>query len=152
MSPSSSRRNLTLDLNGRTYQIEVDDLDRSPLEIKVDGKPYLVTLNEVPSEAIPAPVQAAVASIPAPPQPESASPTAAAPAYSAQEIRSPMPGNILDIAVAPGDQVSIGQPLCALEAMKMKSAIRSPREGVIAAVLVTPGQVVVHGELLFTFE
>jgi glutaconyl-CoA/methylmalonyl-CoA decarboxylase subunit gamma len=152
MSPSSSRRNLTLKLNGRSYHIEVEDLDRSPLEIKVDGTPYQVLLDEAPTEAIPTPARQAAGSSAAPSPTTAPVTTGAPPAYSAQEIRSPMPGNILDIAVAAGDQVSVGQPLCALEAMKMKSAIRSPREGVIAEVLVNSGQVVVHGELLFTFE
>lgn len=152
MSPSSSRRNLTLKLNGRTYHIEIDELDRSPLEVKVNGKPYQVMLEEAPAQAIPQAAQPALR----PPSTSSkvgaASSAPPPPTYSAKEIRSPMPGNILDISVAPGDQVSVGQPLCALEAMKMKSAIRSPHEGVIAEVLVTSGQVVVHGELLFRFK
>jgi biotin carboxyl carrier protein len=42
--------------------------------------------------------------------------------------------------------------LCALEAMKMKSAIRSPRAGVVAAVHVRDGQSVAHGEALVSFE
>ena len=63
-----------------------------------------------------------------------------------------MPGNILDIAVQAGDKVRFGQPLCALEAMKMKSAIRSPRDGVIAEVQVAEGQSVGYGDILFTFE
>ena len=63
-----------------------------------------------------------------------------------------MPGNILDIAVKPGDKVAARQQLCSLEAMKMKNAIRSPGEGVIASVEVAEGQSVAHGDVLFTFE
>jgi biotin carboxyl carrier protein len=63
-----------------------------------------------------------------------------------------MPGNILDIAVKPGDRVAVRQQLCSLEAMKMKNAIRSPGEGVIASVEVAEGQAVAHGDVLFTFE
>jgi biotin carboxyl carrier protein len=67
-------------------------------------------------------------------------------------VRAPMPGNILDIAVKPGNKVSFRQPLCSLEAMKMKNVIRSPRDGVIARVEVSDGQAVSHGDVLFTFE
>jgi biotin carboxyl carrier protein len=63
-----------------------------------------------------------------------------------------MPGDILDIQVAPGDQVQVGDQICSLEAMKMKSAIRSARAGTIAAVEVSDGQAVAHGDVLVRFE
>jgi biotin carboxyl carrier protein len=63
-----------------------------------------------------------------------------------------MPGNILGLAVRPGERVRVGQELCSLEAMKMRNAIRSSREGVIARVEVTEGQTVAYGDVLFTFE
>ncbi len=67
-------------------------------------------------------------------------------------VRAPMPGHIVDIVVKPGDEVSVGQTLCSLEAMKMKNAIRSPRDGLIAGVEVTTGQAVAHGDILVTFK
>jgi biotin carboxyl carrier protein len=73
-------------------------------------------------------------------------------AGGAGEIRAPMPGNILDVAVRPGETVTVGQALCALEAMKMKSAIRSPRNARVKAVHVADGQPVAHGDLLVTLE
>ena len=63
-----------------------------------------------------------------------------------------MPGQIVAVAVKPGDMVSPGQEICTLEAMKMKSAIRSPQAGLIAQVSVTSGQPVAHGDVLVTFE
>jgi len=63
-----------------------------------------------------------------------------------------MLGHIIDIAVKPGDEVSTGQTLCSLEAMKMKNTIRSARDGVIASVDVTVGQPVTYGDVLVTFE
>jgi biotin carboxyl carrier protein len=150
MTPGIKPQRLTLTVNGKAFDIEIEDLDCSPLEIKVNGKIYHVaveTLLEAPAAPAHAPAPAAPQAPVRPP-----ARAAAAPAISAQEIRAPMPGNILDIAVAVGDSVSVGQSLCALEAMKMKSAIRSPREGVIETVHVVEGQVVTHGELLFTFE
>jgi biotin carboxyl carrier protein len=150
MSPTTHPQRISLTLEGKTYEVEIADPNTWPIEVTVDGQRYTVEVQASRIEAIPAPGGAA---LPMGVQPSPTStPATAAPAYSAHEIRSPMPGNILDIAVAPGDRVVIGQTLCALEAMKMKSAIRSPREGVIAAVHVSDGQVVAHAELLFTFE
>jgi biotin carboxyl carrier protein len=98
------------------------------------------------------------AALPAAPMQESPKPaTPQAPAQvtkpgSQDELRSPMPGTILDINVKVGDKVARGQQLCSLEAMKMKSAVRSPREGIISCVEVTDGQKVAFGDLLFRFE
>jgi biotin carboxyl carrier protein len=69
-----------------------------------------------------------------------------------KSIRSPIPGVIISISVKEGSQVSIGQELCVLEAMKMKNAIRSPRDGIIASVLVIPGQTVQHHDVLMEFS
>ncbi|MFQ5434148.1 MAG: acetyl-CoA carboxylase biotin carboxyl carrier protein subunit [Anaerolineae bacterium] len=65
-------------------------------------------------------------------------------------VTAPMPGNIIRIAVKPGDTVAVGQTLCYLEAMKMENAIRSPRDGVIERVVVGEGTAVSHGDPLFT--
>jgi 3-methylcrotonyl-CoA carboxylase alpha subunit len=73
-------------------------------------------------------------------------------AASGNRFTAPMPGTIFDILVKPGDAISVGQQLCSLEAMKMKSAIRSPREGIIASVEVTDKQRVAFGETLFIFR
>lgn len=149
MTPSPGCRTVTLSLNGKTYHVEIEDLDRSPLEVRVDGRAYQVVIEEAEREVSQAAASGTASTVAAS---RATAPLPAVPAYSSQVLRSPMPGNILDIAVAVGDTVKVGQPLCALEAMKMKSSIRSPREGVIAGVHVAEGQVVVHGELLFTFE
>ncbi len=47
-----------------------------------------------------------------------------------------MPGLIVRVAVAPGDEVKLGQELCVLEAMKMENVLRAEREGVVAEVRV----------------
>lgn len=130
---------LHLTVEGKSYIVEVDDLTTSPLTVRVNGKSFSVELVTEDSAA------AAVRPDATP------SPTVSAD-DSVKEITAPMPGNILDIAVGPGDRVTYKQLLCNLEAMKMKNALRSPREVVIAAVHVHEGQTVAYGDLLFTFE
>jgi biotin carboxyl carrier protein len=62
-----------------------------------------------------------------------------------------MRGKIVDINVKPGDKVTASQPVCALEAMKMKNIIRSTRAGTIASVEVTVGEKVPFGAVLVRF-
>jgi acetyl/propionyl-CoA carboxylase alpha subunit len=65
---------------------------------------------------------------------------------------SPMPGQVLRIEVAQGQNVKTGDPLVVLEAMKMEQTIRSKIDGRIAAILVRPGQVVAPGQMLVEID
>src|SRR3954451_3786351 len=65
---------------------------------------------------------------------------------------APMPGSILRIAVSVGDAVVAGQPLLAMEAMKMEHQVVSPVAGVVAEVLVEAGQQVDSGQPLVRIE
>ena len=79
---------------------------------------------------------------------------AAAPAGAAGavSVNAPMPGNILDVKVKPGDSVKAGDTLLILEAMKMENEISAPQDGTIASVNVRKGDVVNSGDLLCTMN
>jgi biotin carboxyl carrier protein len=147
------RKRVKVIVNGKPYVVEVGELTASPLTVTVNGQPYVVMIEMIESDAG-APAQiAALEKVARPTSAPEKVPVPTGPAGPAiTQVKAPMPGNILDISVKPGDTVRFGQPLCALEAMKMKSAIRSPRDGVIASVQVTPGQAVAYGDVLFTYE
>lgn len=57
-------------------------------------------------------------------------------------VRSPMPGRIVRVLVANGDDVQVGQPLVVIEAMKMENELKSKRAGKVVEVLVTQGAAV----------
>ena len=57
-------------------------------------------------------------------------------------VRSPMPGRIVRVLVAVGDEVQPGQPLVVIEAMKMENELKSKRAGKVVEVLVTQGAAV----------
>lgn len=57
-------------------------------------------------------------------------------------VRSPMPGTVLVVKVAPGDRVTEGQPLLIVEAMKMEHTVTAPIDGVVAELRVRTGQAV----------
>jgi acetyl-CoA/propionyl-CoA carboxylase, biotin carboxylase, biotin carboxyl carrier protein len=63
-------------------------------------------------------------------------------------VRSPMPGTVLAVKAATGDQVSSGQPLVIVEAMKMEHAVRAPADGVVTELTAVPGQQVGLDETL----
>ncbi len=67
-------------------------------------------------------------------------------------VASPMPGLIRSVAVNVGDEVSTGQELLILEAMKMENVVRAERDGVVEAVEVTAGDTVVADAVLVRLE
>jgi len=64
------------------------------------------------------------------------------------DIPAPMPGSILELLVAAGDQVSDGQEILVIESMKMEIPLESPAAGSVQEVLVEPGQRIDEGQLL----
>jgi acetyl-CoA/propionyl-CoA carboxylase biotin carboxyl carrier protein len=64
------------------------------------------------------------------------------------ETRSPMPGKVLQVSVAPGDRVAAGDPLLILEAMKMENVLFAEIDGVVEAVHVAAGEMVEPGKVL----
>lgn len=67
-------------------------------------------------------------------------------------VAAPMPGLVVRLNVAPGEQVAQGSKLAALEAMKMETTVYAERAGKIAEVLVRAGTQVEAGDLLVRFE
>ena len=94
----------------------------------VDGPGWTVALSEVD------------------PLPE---PVAAVPAGS---LVAPMPGLVVAVHRAAGDRVGAGQPLLALEAMKMEHTVLAPAAGVLAELRVGPGTQVDAGDIVAVIE
>ena len=67
-------------------------------------------------------------------------------------LEAPMPGVVTKVMVVVGDEVAKGQPLVALEAMKMEHLIRAPRVGRVKRVTASPGQMVQAGAELVELE
>jgi acetyl/propionyl-CoA carboxylase alpha subunit len=67
-------------------------------------------------------------------------------------ITSPMPGKVLRILVAAGDNVAEGQGLVVVEAMKMENELKTPRAGVVKEVCVSCADSVDSGALLVVID
>ncbi len=72
-------------------------------------------------------------------------------ADTSRQVVSPMPGLVVSIDVATGDEVKAGQTICVIEAMKMQNIIRAERDGVIKQLNVGPGDSVGADEVLAEF-
>jgi biotin carboxyl carrier protein len=72
--------------------------------------------------------------------------------HGVQSIASPMPGKVVRVLVATGDQVEAGQGMVVVEAMKMQNEIKASRAGKVLLVAVQEGATVTAGEVLATIE
>lgn len=131
-------------------------------KIKVNGKEYLVEMEELDahtplaensSQVAPAPASPkAEAETPAPsPSPAPPAPPAPVASHGAQ-VTAPMPGTILKLIANVGDQVSENQPILVLEAMKMENQIVAPQAGRLDSIAVSQGQSVNAGDVLFSIS
>jgi pyruvate carboxylase subunit B len=67
-------------------------------------------------------------------------------------VTAPMPGTVIRVLVAEGDEVQQRQPLVVLEAMKMETPLVSPYEGVVRRLHVGEGDQVAGGAVLVELE
>jgi propionyl-CoA carboxylase alpha chain len=67
-------------------------------------------------------------------------------------LLAPMPGTVISVAVEAGQQVSAGQTVLVLEAMKMQHTVSAPVAGVVTEIDVKPGAQVAAGEVLAVVE
>jgi len=67
-------------------------------------------------------------------------------------LEAPMPGVVTRVLVSAGQAVKQGQPLVAIEAMKMEHVLRAPRDGRVRAVAARQGEMVNGGAALVELE
>jgi biotin carboxyl carrier protein len=135
---------LKLTVGNETYDVEIDDLQARPIRARIGAEVFEVW-PEAPAEPT---------LMPAAPSVVTASAPRTAPVSLAEKsnlVLSPLPGVMVAVEVQPGDMVAVGQPLCVLEAMKMRNTIRAARAGRILAVRAPVGQPVRHQQVLLEF-
>mgnify|MGYP001234814026 CR=1 FL=1 len=124
-------------VNGERFLVEVEDLDQRPVVAYVEGSRFEVDLVDIPATKEGEETD-----------PESVSPHSI-PGKKSCEITAPMPGDITEILVKLGQGVKAGDPLCVLDAMKMKNVIHAPSDGVITEITIPEGKSVEYGVPLF---
>ncbi|HEV2309118.1 MAG TPA: biotin/lipoyl-containing protein, partial [Acidimicrobiia bacterium] len=116
-----------------------EDLVERTVPVEVDGKRFSVRLwlPEMPAGG-PAPARRA-------PRPK---PAAGAGAAGNGTIAAPMQGTIVRLLVQVGDEVSVGQAVLVLEAMKMENHLNAEMGGTVKEIRVQPGDTVGTGDVL----
>ncbi|OZG75336.1 oxaloacetate decarboxylase subunit alpha [Hahella sp. CCB-MM4] len=68
------------------------------------------------------------------------------------DVSASMPGNIVDVLVAEGQQIAAGEAVLVIEAMKMETEIKAAISGTVKEILVKKGDRVTPGELLVQID
>lgn len=99
------------------------------IEVLIDGRPYVVAVQDERSRALASLAGGAHVSGDAP-------------------IRAPMPGLVRNVLAEEGAEVQRGHTVVVLEAMKMENDLTSPRHGIVKSIRVKNGQTVNQGDIL----
>lgn len=122
---------LSIIIDGRSYQVDIHS-DKDVHEVLIDGEHFEFELFDERKALL--------------------KKSAAMGVEGVQEIKSSMPGKIIKLLAAEGEQVKQGQGLVVVEAMKMENEIKAPKEGVVKKVGVKEGEAVEAGALLIVVE
>ena len=116
---ATSADGYTVTLNGKKYAVKLDGTKAT-----VNGKSYDVAVSAGIEE------------------------TKSTSSAEGKEVKAALPGNVLRIEVSQGEEVSEGDVLLVIEAMKMETEIKSPFSGTIQSIEVSQGDTVKNGQTL----
>ncbi|MFV0391341.1 MAG: biotin/lipoyl-containing protein [Paludibacteraceae bacterium] len=117
-------------MDDKLYRCEITSRDQNRMSVKVNGVEYKFSLESISSYLRQTILRKGKNLI------------------ADNNIKSQMPGKIVDIFMSEGDLVNEGEPILSLEAMKMQNEITAGCNGVIGKIHVVPGQSVMQDELL----
>lgn len=138
-------------INGNTYKVAVGDIENNVAQVEVNGIPYKVELDAAkkPVNVVNAPRPSAA------PRTETGAKVITkrtATSTGGYQVKAPLPGTIVSIAVKAGDTVKAADTVAVLEAMKMENAIHAGRDGVVKAVNANAGDAVLEGTPIITLD
>ena len=130
-------------INGIKFTVKVDDPVDNSVHVEVNGVPYTVELDKLPEEkkTVTIPVKRPKTEI----RNETGEKVVVKPVAAISGgyvVKAPLPGTIMSLPVKVGDQVTSGQTVCVLEAMKMENDIHTPKGGKVKEILVNIGDAV----------
>lgn len=141
-------KNFKFTINGNEYDAEIIGIEDNIAEVSINGVAYSVEIDRK-MQTVKTPKLIRTMAVPStdshPSMTKTANPLAP---KGTGNIKSPLPGVILEIYVREGDSVKIGQKLLMLEAMKMENIINADKEGRVALIKVSKGDSVMEGDIL----
>ncbi len=151
---SDALRTFNVFVDGDYFEVGVDEVGGSPVLNYIQQMPTQTPLQmPAPMPAAPVAPAPAAAPAPAPEPPAAAAPEkapAAAPTAAAEgkQMLAPMPGMIVRYEKEVGDEVSEGETVVVLEAMKMENALPAPVSGTIKEIGFSTGDSVAKNDVL----
>ena len=141
-------KNYKFTINGNQYDAEIIGIEENMAEVSINGVTYSVEIDRK-MQAVKTPKLIRTLAVPSTDSHPAVSKTASPfGPKGTGNIKSPLPGVILDIYVREGDTVKIGQKLLMLEAMKMENNINADKEGRVTSLKVSKGDSVMEGDIL----
>ncbi len=133
-------------IRGNDYDVEIKDFEDGIAKLEVNGTLYKV---EVEKESI-------VQKTPVLRRPAMVKSKDAHKIKKTEgnifKVKAPLPGNILQIFVKPGDVVKKEDPLMLYEAMKMENKLLSEKEGIVKSINVSVGDSVLQEDVMIELE
>lgn len=128
--------NLVVTQNGETYNVEIAqlDLDNKKVVLRINGRKYKTAISDQFDQLLKDLGLEGLTE------------------KKITDLRSPMPGLVVDILVEPGQEVKKGDAVAVLEAMKMENILKSPVDVTVKSVNVDKGVAVEKNQVLITFE
>ncbi|NCB06921.1 MAG: acetyl-CoA carboxylase biotin carboxyl carrier protein subunit [Bacteroidia bacterium] len=141
-------KNYKFTINGNSYDTSIINVEDNIAEIEINGTIYKVEVDkQMKAQKTPKLVRpVAIPSTDA--HPSVAKTSSPSTPKGAGNIKSPLPGVILDVFVREGDTVSMGQKLLLLEAMKMENNIEADKAGKVISINKRKGDAVMEGDIL----
>ncbi|MTH33811.1 ATP-grasp domain-containing protein [Paracoccus limosus] len=152
---TADKQGSTVEIGGRKLRVESDWLPGQTLaRLSVDGTPLVMKVDRLPSgfrlrvrgadlkTYVRRPRAAELARL----MPEKLPPD------TSKFLLCPMPGLVVKINVAVGDEVQEGQALATVEAMKMENILRAEKKAVVKSVNATPGESLKVDDVIIEFE
>jgi len=140
-------------IGGRTHTVDARALEHGAVSLLVDGRSYDVELDESGDE-VQVLVDFELLTVDVADE-RAVSLRAGAAGFSVTGrvlVTAPMPGKVVRVLVAPGAQVTEGQGLVVVEAMKMENELKSPKAGTVVEVFAKEGSAVEANAKLLTVE
>ena len=137
-------------INGNKYEVVIGDIVDNIAAVKVNGEDFQV---EMEPEAEPEKKKVVLGKPAAAASEGAATATANADNVNTNNaVKAPLPGTIVEVKVAVGDEVQPGDVVVVLEAMKMANNLEAEKGGKVTAVLVKEGQSVMEDDALVVIE
>lgn len=137
-------------IDGKEYNVEIGEIKDLKASVTVNGEAYTVEMEpekepEKPKVVLGQPTTASADGA-------SEATTSAASVNTNNAVKAPLPGVITEIKVAVGQEVSVGDTVVVLEAMKMANNIEAEKAGKVTAICVKQGESVMEDAPLVVIE